>query len=328
MGRAAAERAREGIMMQRAMMWLGLAALSATTMACGGEEGGGTKGPTTQDDGITDVRVAIPAAEDGVLDIVSGEIVIEPGTEKMFCFHYTYDGETTAVGNVDMLQGKFGHHAIMVATTDPQPHGTVEDCTDQKEMQKYSALFFPTDEMPEGFGLELPSGFQMVLQAHYVNTSPDPIRIRDVVRLHTTPVEDIDRWVATITTNDFGMVIPALTPAESTFDCAIEEDVDLLLVGGHMHEYGTSFRFEVGPNADGMETLYDVPEWDSEYRDAPPVELMFDNPLTIPAGSVARTSCTWDNSLEHELLFPEEMCSTFGYIAGTKKHYDCRVGLD
>lgn len=311
-------------MRRAAAVCLGMA-MAAWTMGCGSGEGAPSD-PPVEDDGITDVRVSIPEPEEGVIDIVSGEAIVEPGSEKMICFHYTYEGETTAVAGVDMLQGKFGHHAVMVTTQDPQPHGTVEDCTDQSEMWKYSALFVPVDDMPAGYGIELPQGFQMVLQAHYVNTSDKPIKIQDVVRLRTIDHGSVERWVSTFTTSDLGFAIPPLSPQQSAFDCTLDEDVDLLFIAGHMHEYGKSFELLLGPDEQSMESLYVVPEWDPDFRDAPPVELMFDDPMPMPAGTIARTKCAWDNTLSHELAFPEEMCTAFGYIAGTKNVFDCRVG--
>ena len=64
-------------------------------------------------------------------------------------------------------------------------------------------------------------------------------------------------------------------------------------VYGHMHELGTSFRFELNPESDDPILLLDIPRWDFDWQDS----YQFAEPVEIAAGDVLRMTCTWDNRL-------------------------------
>ncbi len=293
-----------------------LSSLAPLAVACAAEEPAG--------DNVRDVRATLPPETDGYRNIVGGEYVIQPGEEKMICFHLTWKDPTIAVTSVEQLQGKFGHHSIIVTTKEPKPDGTVEDCTEQKDMYKYGAFLIPVDELPAGHGIELPQGMKIVLQSHYVNYGDQAIRTRDAVRIRTMPTADVKTWVSSLATNSTDFSVPAKTVGSEIFDCTIDEDFELLLFGGHMHEDGKSFEGLIGADAASLKSLQRVDEWKEEYRDSPPVMLALKAPVPLKKGTVIRTICEWNNKAEHALAFPEEMCASFGYIAGTKKPYDCR----
>ncbi len=293
-----------------------LASLAPLAFACAAEE------PAA--DNVRDVRATLPPEVDGYRNIVGGEYVIQPGEDKMICFHLTWKDPTIAVSSVQQLQGKFGHHSIIVTTKEPKPDGTVEDCTEQKDMYKYGAFLIPVDELPAGHGIELPQGMKIVLQSHYVNYGDQAILTRDAVRIRTMPTADVKTWVASLATNSTDFSVPAKSVGNETFDCTLDEDVELLLFGGHMHEDGKSFEGLMGPDVKSLKSLQRVDEWKEEYRDSPPVMLALKAPVPLKKGTVLRTICEWNNKADHVLAFPEEMCASFGYIAGTKKAYDCR----
>jgi hypothetical protein len=128
-----------------------------TLIACGGTD----EAPVTSDigaDGIRDLRVDIPEADAQHIDFVGGEWVVQPGEERMICTHFTYDGEDTAFSNLETLQGKFGHHAVLLAAKQPLPPGTVEDCTKAEDMARYDAFTIGDSELPAGRGIFLEGG--------------------------------------------------------------------------------------------------------------------------------------------------------------------------
>src|SRR6266496_219640 len=86
---------------------------------------------------IKDVRVPIPTADPNMVDFVGGEAVIEPGQQKMLCFHMQWDGGEFTYNGIDILQGKFGHHAVLLAAKEPKAPGTMEDCTEASKMSQY-----------------------------------------------------------------------------------------------------------------------------------------------------------------------------------------------
>lgn len=311
--------------MIRSIRWA-LALPMLLVAACGGTDD--ESAPVAPDDGIRDLRVEVPAADPNYLDFVGAETVIQPGEDRMICTHFRYDGEDIAFSQQMTLQGKFGHHAVLLASKEPLPPGSVEDCTDVASMTKFDAFTIPSDELPAGRGTLLPKGKTMVVQSHYLNSGAAPIRVRDVVRLKTMPIEKVEKWVSTYATNDYSIQLAPHGTGEAKFDCVIPEDVNLMLIGGHMHEWGTRFEALLGPDEASLESAYIVDPWTTTYRDNPPITLYFENPKHLPAGTIVRTHCTWNNTEMEPLVFPHEMCSVFGFIEGPKEPITCLIGAE
>ena len=275
---------------------------------------------------LTDVRVPIPSKQQGMIDLSTPEMTVEPGEERMLCVHDVYDGEDVAIRDMESLQGKYGHHVVVLKTFEPKPPGTIEDCTAREEMGKYQAFIIPF-ELPTGHGLLLEKGQPYVIQMHYVNASDKPILVRDVLRLKTRPTAEVSTWVAPATTTALDFTVPPGKEEKTlAFDCELDQPGSLLFISGHMHEQGAAIDLEVKAPAGDFEAIYTIDTWRPDFRDAPPITWLKDDPMALEAGAVIRTRCTWKNHLGHELIFPEEMCVGFGYIAGRKKPYDCRDG--
>lgn len=272
-----------------------------------------------------DERVPMPPDQPNVLNFPGAEFVVEAGKDKLVCVHATYDGDDIAFRDAISLQGKGGHHVILLGAREDQPEGTIEDCSDASDMSKYDALMIP-QELPDGLGSLLTAGRRMVIQSHYVNTTDEPILVRDIVQLRTLPVEDVGTWASPFVTNVADFSIPPGEVQEVSFDCPVPEDVDLLMIGGHMHEWGTKFSIEMGMTEDAMETTYLVDPWRAEFRDLPPVTLFLNDPKPLTAGLTVRTTCTFSNTQSEPLTFPHEMCATFGIVAGVKEPIVCRLG--
>ena len=291
--------------------------LAALAAACG---------PAAQTALPLDVRVAIPAPDPGYVDFVGSDFEVPAGKEVMTCLHLRYDGDDQAFSMMKTLQGKFGHHAVLLTALNPQPPGTLEDCSDVGEMGKYDAYTIGDLELPAGYGSFLPHGKAIVLQSHYVNTGKQPILARDVLRVRKMELAQVQKWAAIVTTNLLTFEVPPhAVGVTRSFDCTVPSDVELLAFGGHMHEYGTKMSIELGPDAAHLATEYSVPEWKADYRDNPPMNLYTTAPKPVAAGSLVRVSCTWDNPTDGALGFPREMCASFGFVGGTREPVVCRA---
>jgi hypothetical protein len=304
-----------------------MSTLLACTPQSEGSDDGGSDDPATDgdDEEAVDERVEIPPAGPDVLSFVSGEFIIPAGEDRMMCTSIHYEGGDVAYRNATMLQGKGGHHAVLLGTREPLPAGTVVDCSDAADMSKYELIMLP-QELPPGHGAKLPAGQPMVMQSHYVNTTSKPIRVRDVVQLELVPMDEVRIWTAPMMNTSIDFEVPAGQTHELSFDCVLEHDVELLTLVGHMHEWGTRFRTEIGPTTDALELLYLVDPWKAEYRDMPPTTLFFEQPKPLAAGTIIRTTCSWDNTDSHALVFPHEMCITLGIVSGRQDPIECRIG--
>lgn len=244
----------------------------------------------------------------------------------MYCWFVRNDQGDLAIRNVEATQGKYGHHVVILRALKEEPDGTFRDCTDSAEMANFRAFALPDTELPDGHAIKIPDKMQYVFQLHYVNADTKPIQVRDVARLAKVDPAKVTRWVTTLTTNSLNFKVPpGAAPQTLEFDCDITEDMDVLVLGGHMHEWGTTFEVTELPPAGEDRSLYYVDPWKVEYRDAPPVSLFFTKPLKLVKGTKLRTSCTWLNDGEGDLAFPSEMCSTFGYVAGPTAPVHCEA---
>ena len=294
-------------------------------LACQPDSGDSTGdgGSSTGGAAELDVRVDIPPADPRYFDIVTPEAVVPAGEERLFCYHLPYKGEQMLVHNLIATQGKYGHHAFVMATDKPLPEGTMEDCTAVKDMLKYRPLILPL-ELPDGAGAVIEPGTNIVAQSHYVNASDQPLRIRDVLRVEKMDSADLSTKAAMFTTNTIKFTLPP-GETEVTFDCTVPNDTELMLVGGHMHEQGTRLEVWHGPTVDSLERVYLADPWRVEYRDNPPITKLFDTPRPLKAGDTVRVTCAWNNETGEDMKFPGEMCGSFGLFRGTWDIWSCLI---
>ena len=271
-----------------------------------------------------DLRNALPAPDPKFFDVASGEMEIPPQSEMMFCTDLTYDGEDVAFDLLETSQGKFGHHAVLLAAKKPKESGTVVDCTDVTTMADYDAYTIGDTELPKGHGTFLPKGKKMVLQSHYLNTGKVPILVRDVVRVRKVAVADVTIWDSIFVNNSLEMVIPPHSMGvKQEFDCPVAVDTTVLMLGGHMHEWGAQFESTYISATGDVTPVYKVETWKPEYRDVPPVDLYLTAPRLFKAGGKMHTVCTWNNTSDATLKFPSEMCTLFGFVQGSKEPIIC-----
>ena len=276
---------------------------------------------------ITDRREGLPPPPEGGLQLVSAELEIPPYTEQQYCLFGTYEGEDIGLHASEEFQAASGHHVVMLGTnftTSEHPDGEMIDCTGENDIDMLRAepLFiqgayddrYPSAaSLPEGMAIKLAHGARYILQSHHINTTGTPILVQDAINLILTPAEEVDTWAATYAHSSINI---SIAPGESktlTITCEFEEELSLLNLMGHMHEHGTAFS--VDAVIDGASSqLYDVPDWLPEFRDDGDLILLDfgDEPLQVQPGDTFTTTCSWHNSTDHTLQFPEEMCATVG----------------
>jgi len=166
---------------------LATCSLLALSSACGGDDSGG--GSSAVDD-----FVVVPALEAGDFELAFPEQIIPAGTEKQVCMFLEPTTEDRYFKALKAFQGKYGHHFILFKTASPEEAGSVRDCTESSEMASLtpvlSSVNFGLDSFPDGMAIKVEKGTQMVLQMHYLNTSADDIKVRDV--MHVTEVDRED----------------------------------------------------------------------------------------------------------------------------------------
>lgn len=314
-------------------MILLLLSLACTEDKSGPLPGTGTGSGTTEP---LDMRVLdVPAPPEGGVQVLGAEVVIEPYTDAEYCIFASYEGEDAGIVSYDAYQTQYGHHAIMLASTsDPYdyPDGTIVDCRDNSAATMVDVepiVIAPTFgagenlyDLPEGMAAPLESRTRFMIQSHYVNTSADPILVRDVVNLGLVPEDQVVTWTSPFAFTTIEMKIPE---GEYTveLDCTVEEDLTVSYLMGHLHEWGTAISFDRIDAQGASERMYEIDPWLTEYRDAPPIDDYSDGRFVMTPGETYRTTCTWNNDTGAPLEFPNEMCAISGMIYPARNSLIC-----
>ncbi|MCB9763771.1 MAG: hypothetical protein H6739_28640 [Alphaproteobacteria bacterium] len=292
--------------------------LTLLALACTAE------GPVDEDEPL-DLRVEYPAPSEGGLQFAPADIVVPGYSDQSTCWVTTYEGPTIGVTAGQFLQNPdYGHHAvIMVSNTDDDdfPDGYVWDCTDSEDlgMENLDPLLFAdnlqigsqTVEFPEGMATKLKSGSRILVQSHYINPLPDSILVNDVINLEVVPEVEVETWAAPWVHTDVDF---DLGPGEQSVEvtCTFEQDINLLSIFGHMHEWGTEVTIDHHKLDGSTERIYEVGDWEILFRDQPPRTGFEPGEFMVQAGESFTTTCNWYNDTDHNLSFPEEMCVGVG----------------
>ena len=248
------------------------------------------------------------------------DIRVEAYSDQTLCWYDTYTGDTVGVtGGTFSQHPDYGHHVIVMRTNtdeDDAPDGTVVDCAGGNDMVEQEPFVLPTEPLAPGVaGLSLPEGMankfkggeRIIIQSHHLNYTDKPILVNDRIELNTIPIEDVLTFAAPLIHTSTGLEI-AIGTSSKVVECTFEQDLTFLYVFGHLHEYGAAIKIEYNKEDGTSETLYDIPVWDVDYRDNPPITHYNDTELQVKAGESFTTTCSWNNTTDTLLGFPEEMC--------------------
>lgn len=303
--------------------------LALLVLACSDPD---TAPPDTEATDVVDMIVDFPTAPADAIEWVTPDMVIPPQSEVMYCLYDTYDGPTVGMHAQATYQSQFGHHVALNGTSTSAldvPDGTMVDCSgsSNETMADISPLLIGGDihglTLPEGDAAYLETGKRVVIQSHYVNTSDDAIRVRDAIQISTIPEDEVTTWVAPFVYVDTDDAIPAGESRTVSFDCAWAQDTSLLYLGGHMHEWGTAFSVDYTPVGGETSRVYEVADWQPEYRDTPLYDEYAPGEFPVKTGDSFKTTCSWDNTTSEDLAFPSEMCVTFGMYYPGKSPWIC-----
>ena len=268
-------------------------------------------------DGVVDDRAEIPPLPDGYREFLTGERMFEARSETMLCYYLDPEPADLFTNQLVSYQGRFGHHLVLFRAVEPREPGTVKTCSSAADMANLvpvmSSINFGLEKFPEGMGLRVPAGTQLVIQQHVVNTSDNAIRTDEAIHLRILHKSDIKTLAGFYGVSDIEFSLPAGQTHEVKFDCAPPNDMNLLMLGTHMHEWGTRFTAEIGTK-DAMKVVINVDPWEDWYRDEPPIqEWSAEKPFVLKKGDIIRTTCEFDNTTGKALEFPSEMCASYGY---------------
>lgn len=276
-----------------------------------------------------------PAALEGFTRFITPPVRdIQPGADEMWCQWVTGAlPEETDVVDIRGFQTVGGHHAIMYATNAIAPVGTTRPCRDSDLTSiRYlggvggEGVTGEAGKLPDGIVYRVPAGMALMANVHYQNYRASKIDAQSVLDIHLAPV-DLQRRVAQIFVNiDVDVDLPA-GRSNLVTECTLQEDMNFIWFGNHMHKYGAYSKSELIRANGTTEMLREDQTWDPQNAFAPtftryPVET----PLQVRRGDRIRTECRWDNTSGNSVVFPSEMCAGFGFFLSNSPQINCIKG--
>lgn len=272
--------------------------------------------------GPTDQRVEVPTAPaaDVGLQFVMPETVIPAGTEKMICWIPNWvPDKNYSIKRFVGLQGKMGHHVVALRSNIPRQAGSVFDCTNIEQMTSIRPLVLTDISedkplLPEGYAVQVQKESKIVIQSHYVNTSDKDIKVADVAQFFFA--KDPNTKLASYFIVNHGAVDLPPGKQSVSLSCTVKHNMNVLLLFGHMHEYGSALKIELEHEGQRKE-LYNVPQWLVDYRDKAPINFFGQEnqqpELTFAPGDKVHLHCDFNNTTQKDIRFPSEMCTLVAY---------------
>lgn len=155
---------------------------------------------------------------------------------------------------------------------------------------------------PDGFGIRLPAGSDIIIQVHYPSGSSfemDSTRVNMRVTTGTGTRELLNYYVL----NHVQSMVngPIAVPPDQTViyheEQSLSDDISLFSIGPHAHLICTAMSaYAVKPGNDTLQ-LIDIPEWNFMWQ----AFYQFQQPVYLPAGTVLHGFGTYDNTVGNPL---------------------------
>lgn len=285
--------------------------------------------------GCGDAETAETTAPDPFLIELSTPAIEVPDGESFSCFYTDLiTDRELAVYKAGARQGAGGHHVTVYYVDNVRPVG-VESCSGTAEMVDWHFVVGAGGEgdgssglidLAEGLAINVPVGKQIMLQSHYINFSGEPRTEVDEISIHLKDPKDVVAFAADFVIDEDRFELAPHSELTTTSICEIDQDIQLAMFLGHMHEQGSRYTLErVDEEGQTLEVLYDH-DWKPAFASHPPVDIFtMDEPLRFEKGTRLRQTCSWKNTLDIPLLFPTEMCIGFGYYFPANDRYMCKM---
>jgi len=273
--------------------------------------------------------LAAPAAADGFQFVLQqGQVTIQPNQEAYYCYYKTIPGNAAIqVGAFQswMSTGASHHFITYQATSGGTPDGTLEQCAGVAGKWVYATSVAGQVielKMPDGVGLSMNTGTQLILNMHFINPNTAPIS--PTLKLNVLYAKNVQYQAGTMVSFNASIDVPPATaagPGTQTVSgtCTAPVGSKFFAVTSHTHKHATDTKVNFVSGGQ-TENIVNTTDWES-----PDVGLFYaPSFLTVNAGDSFTYSCSYSNTTSQAVLVGEtaasnEMCMAIGYYfpAGT-----------
>jgi hypothetical protein len=180
-----------------------------------------------------------------------------------------------------------------------------------------SVIDFPTD-----VAMKVPGNAVLLLNAHYVNTQPEPIQPEVAINVHTIPEDQVKQEGGVLFWYNAFIRIDPNAAGTAKMSCPVPHDITIGNAQSHMHRRGIGYE-AVHLLPDGARTsIYENDRWEGV-----PVEK-YDGGLAVAAGSRIEYHCGYQNDETRTVWqgprSSDEMCMFIGsYWPATPEVSNC-----
>jgi hypothetical protein len=148
-----------------------------------------------------------------------------------------------------------------------------------------------TRHLPDGIGISLPKGADIVLEVHYHKSGKAETDLTQVgAYFCSKPVDKRLRVLPVI--NPFLNLEPGKSDIVVPANFAIPADSTAIWITPHMHVLGKSMKVTAALPDQSTQTLVDVPNWDFNWQ----LTYTYKQPFKLPKGSKIALEAHYDNS--------------------------------
>jgi len=245
---------------------------------------------------------------------------LDPGADVMYCQWIAAPSDVDRqVIDTKGFQSLGGHHVALYATSEIEDVGTSRLCT-TRDMLTVSfvgavgAEGVSTVALPDGMAFNVPKGFALMTNTHYINTTDSAIEGQSVVDVKFADPAHHLQGAGNVAINNDMFSIPA--GETFTYDgyCKAKSQMSFFMWANHMHEWGAHVSSDV-IRADGTRQFLAIDDHWSKDLTFNPAWTRWDvtQPFVVNAGDTFHVQCTWNNTTSDALTFPTEMCVSTGF---------------
>lgn len=232
------------------------------------------------------------------------EATVEAGDEIQKCIFVTVpeDKGELAVGRMWHEYSPGSHHFLVYRTdlTEVPAGGDVlQDCDEANWMSNVRGVVYAAQEtegefvVPKGVGQKFTPGEVILVQTHYLNTSPKALDARIDFHMGLIEPESVEQEAGVLFFYNPAIHVPPASKKSATLTCPIPNDITLAFASSHMHKRGVNFVAETSdPNAAAaLGPLFQTTEWSEPVPRVFPLEP----PASIKGGTEITYTCEFDN---------------------------------
>jgi hypothetical protein len=161
-------------------------------------------------------------------------------------------------------------------------------------------------DFPDGVAMSVAPGAVLMLNAHLLNATSEPIETEANINLYTLAKSEVEVEGDALFLYDAFIAVRAQSQGRARVRCPVYTDITLLNFQSHMHRRGVGYQAAVDDGA----PFYENGQWE----DVPVKDL--GEGLAIAKGSVIDFACDYTNSETHDIFqgpkSTDEMCIAIG----------------